>query len=113
MAAQSRKEAIERRIQELVAACEQQRAELSASLDELRAPARLLEVGWRLAQVVRPGLQLFTEVRDIWRQETPKKARLSLLSVWRLFSWGERTRLALILGRWVGDLLWSRRRRKA
>lgn len=100
-------------MRELVAACDQQRAELAASLEEMRTPVRLLEVGWRLAQVIRPGLQLFREVRDVWTFQTPKKARSSLLSAWRLLSWAERARLALTIGRWAGNLLLGRGRRRA
>ncbi|MDD4932101.1 MAG: hypothetical protein PHO89_01355 [Methylacidiphilaceae bacterium] len=100
-------------MRELVAACEQQRDELGVSLEELRTPVRLLEVGWRLAQVVRPGLQLFREVQEVWKQETPKKTRSSLLSAFRLFSWAERTRLALMLGRWIGVHLIGKGRRRA
>ncbi|WP_142524884.1 hypothetical protein [Methylacidimicrobium cyclopophantes] len=103
----------EQRMRELVAACEQQRAELSASLEEMRTPVRLLEMGWRLAQVIRPGLQLFSEVREIWTLQAPKKARVPLLSAWRLLSWAERARLALLLGRWAGSLLSGRGRKKA
>lgn len=100
-------------MRELIAACDQQREELAATLAELRTPARFLEVGWRLAQVIRPGLQLFQEVRDIWNIQTPKKARSSLLSAWRLLSWAERTRLAWTIGRWAGGLLLGRGRRRA
>ncbi|CAB4242522.1 protein of unknown function [Methylacidimicrobium sp. AP8] len=113
MAARSGKEIRERRIQELVAACDRQRAELGAALDELRTPVHMLELGWRLAQVVRPGVQLFRELRDIWVLRTPSKTRSSLLSAWRLLSWAERARLAWTIGRWAGDFLLGRGRRRA
>lgn len=113
MAAQSRKEVREQKVRELVAACEQQRTELAESIEELRTPARFLEVGWQLAQVIRPGLQLFREVREVWTLRTPRKARSSLLSAWHLLSWAERARLAWAIGRWAGDLFMGRRRRRA
>ncbi len=103
----------EQRMRELLAACEEQRTELGESIEQLRTPVRFLEVGWRLAQVIRPGLQLFREVRDVWNLRTPKKARSSLLSAWQLLSWAERARLAWAVGRWAGDLLLGRRRRGA
>ena len=100
-------------MRELLAACEQQRTELRDTLEELRTPVRVLEVGWRLAQVVRPGLQLFREIQEDWKLQTPKKARSSLLSVFRFFSWAERARLALTVGRWVGGRLLGKSRSRA
>ncbi|MDD2676163.1 MAG: hypothetical protein PHP75_01645 [Methylacidiphilaceae bacterium] len=100
-------------MQELLAACEQQRTELRDSLEELRTPVRVLEVGWRLAQVVRPGLRLFRELQDEWKLQTPKKAKSSPLSVLRFLSWAERARLALMVGRWVGGHLLRKSRGRA